>query len=58
MYNLVARLHVLECEDCGEIITVDDETLISMLYEGQINKLEDEFDDFEDCECSECCKVN
>lgn len=56
MYNLIARLHVLECEDCGEIITVDDETLISMVYECQINQLE--YEEECDCEDCECCKLS
>lgn len=50
MYKIVKRLHLIECDCCGEPQIVDDETLVDMIYDGMIDIEEDECDgNCEDC---------
>lgn len=55
MYKIIKRLHLLECECCGDIQVVDDEMLVDMLLDGNITTGEP-FEIEDDCDgnCENC----
>lgn len=51
MYNVVKRLHLIECDCCGDLQVVDDATLVDMFLNGDCST----FSNLEDEECCGDC---
>lgn len=48
MYKFLETVHIVMCEECGEIHIVDEETFDEMMEDGVIEFESDE------CDCPEC----
>ena len=56
MYRLLTRLHLLECDCCGDKIIVDDNELIKLMYDGELDTSEEIEEELDDCDgdCFNC----